>query len=92
MLPKFCVFTWRLATKSVAVKGSIHQRISTICPLCEICGREVEDEHNRSPWEGSLVRFTLASVLRGGMQKYWTLPSEVEFGACDNEWFFRLIE
>jgi hypothetical protein len=35
MPPKLCVFTWRLATKSLSVKGSIHQRIYTICPLCE---------------------------------------------------------
>jgi hypothetical protein len=88
--PKLHVFPWRLvkkslATMSQAVKGSLHQRISTICPQREICGREVEDEHH------AVVRFTLASALQGGMRKYWTLPSEVEFAACDNEWFFRLL-
>jgi hypothetical protein len=45
----------------------------------------VEDEHD------AVLRFTLASALWGGMRKYWTLPSEVEFAACDNEWFFRLL-
>jgi hypothetical protein len=61
--PKLHDFAWCLAKKSQAVKGNLHQRISTICPQREIRGREVEDEHH------VVVHFTLALALRGGMQK-----------------------
>jgi hypothetical protein len=61
-----------LATSSLAVKKSVHRRISTVNPMCSICGTDMEGEHH------DVVCCALAKTLRDGMSSWWSLPSEAD--------------
>jgi ribonuclease HI len=82
---KLRVFAWRAATDSLGVLAGLYHRISSINPICSICGREEEDVHH------ALVRCTLARALRDELRSHWTLPTEEQFLAKEGEWLFHLL-
>jgi hypothetical protein len=55
---KMRVFAWRAATDSLGVLENLHKRITSVDPICTICGCEGEDAHH------ALVRCTVARTLR----------------------------
>jgi hypothetical protein len=57
---KLRVFAWRAATDSLGVLAGLHHRISSINPICSICGREEEDVHHAWSDVPSLVLFGMS--------------------------------
>jgi ribonuclease HI len=82
---KVRIFAWRAATGSLAVKHGLHRRISTIDPVCSICGTCVEDDHH------ALITCTIAKALRHELRTIWSLPDEVLFNVKGKEWLLHLL-
>jgi ribonuclease HI len=82
---KLRVFTWRLATNSLAVMVNVNRRIHTVLPNCIICGGPEEDEHH------AVIGCTLARALRDGLRNHWVLPSEYELRKTGREWVIQLL-
>jgi hypothetical protein len=48
--------------------------------ICELCGREEEDEHH------AVVRCSLATSLRAEMRKVWCLPRNQDLKYTGPDW------
>jgi hypothetical protein len=70
---KLRIFAWKAATNSLAVRTNLNRRISSVDPVCAICGCGKEDIHH------ALVSCTLAVALHHGMRDWWNLPAESAF-------------
>ena len=53
--------------------------------ICELCGREEEDEHH------AVVRCSLATSLRAEMRKVWCLPRNQDLKYTGPDWLLALI-
>jgi hypothetical protein len=67
------VFSWRVATETLATKKNKFRRTLEIIDSCSICGTETEDAHHAT------IRCTKAAALRHAMRKHWSLPEENTF-------------
>jgi hypothetical protein len=74
-----------VATSTLAVRVGLQRRITTVDPMCPICGNELEDSHH------ALIRCTMARALREGMRLKWKLPPEADFAYTGNDWLLSLL-
>jgi ribonuclease HI len=82
---KLRIFAWKAATNSLDVRTNLNRRITSVDPVCAICGYGKEDIHH------ALVSCTLAVALRHGMRDWWNLPAESAFRDTGDEWFLNLL-
>jgi hypothetical protein len=61
--PKVEIFTWKLATNSLAVQANRSRRIPNVLPTCTICGMEEETGYHAT------MRCGKAMALRQGLAK-----------------------
>jgi hypothetical protein len=67
---KVKIFTWSLATDSLAVQTNRCSRKMITDPTCTICGREAEDGYHAT------MKCTKARSLRCRMRDEWNLPPD----------------
>jgi hypothetical protein len=77
---KVRIFTWRLATKALAVQQNRCRINMTTDPTCTICGMEEEDRYHAT------MRCTKAVALQSSLKKIWELPKDEELVNSGNEW------
>jgi hypothetical protein len=68
--PKVKIFTWKLATNSLAVQVNRSKRIPNMLPICTICGMEEETLYHAT------MKCTHAMEIRQGLANSWKLPCE----------------
>jgi hypothetical protein len=85
MPPKVKIFTWKLATNSLAVQVNRSRRLPNVLPTCTICGMEAETSYHAT------MSCTRAKALREGMNQVWNLPHEKELVYTGNEWVLVLL-
>jgi hypothetical protein len=68
--PKVKIFTWKLATNSLAVQVNRSMRLHNVLAVCSICGLEDETGYHAT------MKCTKALQLRQALSKIWLLPSE----------------
>jgi hypothetical protein len=83
---KVKIFTWKLATNSLAVQTNRSRRLPNIMPTCSICGREDETGYHAT------MNCTKALQLRQALTKTWSLPSEHELTFTGNDWVLVLLD
>ncbi|RLN35951.1 hypothetical protein C2845_PM03G26230 [Panicum miliaceum] len=82
---KVKIFAWRLIHKGLATRANKQARRLDELNICEVCGREEEDEHH------AVIRCNLATSLRAEMRKVWLLPEEEKLINTGPEWLLELI-
>jgi hypothetical protein len=85
-LPKLKIFTWKLATNSLAVQANRSRRLPNILPTCSICGMEEETGYHAT------MNCTKAKALRQGLSEIWELLHESELVFIGNEWVLVLLD
>jgi hypothetical protein len=84
--PKVKIFTWKLATNSLAVQVNRSRRLPNVLPTCSICGMEEETGYHAT------MNCTKAKALRQGLAEIWELPHESELVFTGNEWVLVLLD
>uniref|UniRef100_A0A8R7TSY5 Reverse transcriptase zinc-binding domain-containing protein n=1 Tax=Triticum urartu TaxID=4572 RepID=A0A8R7TSY5_TRIUA len=69
---KVRIFTWRLATESLAVQTNRFRRIPGLTPICNVCGAEDETGFHMAH------RCTFARALWHEIKEVWNLPPKHE--------------
>jgi ribonuclease HI len=78
--PKVKIFTWKLATNSLAVQVNRSRRLPNVLPICTICGMEEETGFHAT------MRCTRAVELRQALANSWKLPTEPELINTGDDW------
>jgi hypothetical protein len=84
--PKVKIFTWRLATNSLAVQVNRSRRLPNVLPNCSICGIEKDTGYHAT------MKGTRAKALREGTAQVLNLPHEKELAYTGNEWVLVLLD
>jgi ribonuclease HI len=84
--PEVKIFTWKLATNSLAVQVNRSRRLPRVLPTCSICGVEDETSYHAT------MRCTKARALRQGLELVWKLPPEEELGETGQDWVLVLLD
>lgn len=84
---KVRIFAWRVATETLPTKKNKWKRTLEVDNICNICGRETEDEFH------AVVSCSKAKALRNEMMAAWELATEDEdqFRFTGNEWLQNLL-
>jgi hypothetical protein len=83
---KIKIFTWKLATESLAVQKSRSMRIPNQLPTYQICGMAEEDGFH------AVMECTTASALRWEMRRIWDLPNEQALTRTSDDWVLVLLK
>ena len=80
------IFTWRLATQSLAVQTSRFRRIPGLTPICNVCGADDETGFHVAQ------RCTFARALWHELKDVWDLPPENEISYTGKDWVLVLLD
>jgi hypothetical protein len=84
--PKIKIFTWKLATNSLAVQTNRCRRLPDVLPICSICGQE-----DKSAFHATMS-CTKSVALRHGLRKVWSLPTKEELRYTGWDWVLVLLD
>lgn len=82
---KVRILAWRVATKTLSTKENKWKRTLELDNICNICGRETEDEYH------AVIQCTKARALREELRKQWDLPMEHQFQFTGVDWLQNLL-
>ena len=84
--PKVKIFTWKLATNSLAVQVNRSHRLPNVLPTCTIRGMEDETGYHAT------MCCTKALALRQGLTACWRLPAEEKLTFTGHDWVLVLLD
>lgn len=82
---KVRIFAWRVATEILAMKKNKWRRTLEVDNICNLCGRETEDEYH------AVIACTKARALREEIRAFWDLPAEERFRYTGQNWLQILL-
>ena len=83
--PKVRVFSWRVATDSLATKRNKWRRTLELDSTCNVCGSEEENAYHAT------ISCPKSAALRHALRKVWTLPSEASLRYTGPNWLLHLL-
>ena len=84
--PKVRIFTWRLATESLAVQTNRFRCIVGPTPICNVCGADDEMGFHVAQ------RCTFVRALWHELKDVWNLPPESEISYTERDWVLVLLD
>jgi hypothetical protein len=84
--PKVKIFTWKLATNSLAVQENRSKRIPNVSPICSICGMEEATRYHAT------MSCTHAKAVKQGLYHIWEFSNDSEPSFTRNEWVLVLLD
>lgn len=82
---KVRILAWRVATKTLPTKENKWKRTLELDNICNICGRETEDEYH------AVIKCTKTRALRDELRIKWELPNEDQFQCTGVDWLQNLL-